>query len=178
MGKRSNFEKIDKGKYYTWDKRAGQALMPYMYDQYTYHNCLEPCAGSGDLIEQMPWLNWVRASDIEPTAEDIEQKDAFSYTQDDLFGIDYVVTNPDWDRKFLFPFIKHFAPMIHCWLLIDAPWLFNKGSGELIDQYLTDVVPIGRLKWIRDTKMSSKDDCIWARFSYDKTQPARFYGRK
>lgn len=175
MGRRSDFEKIPKGKYYTWDERAGIALRPFIEEGAT---CIEPCAGSGDLIDQIKYLNWQRASDIEPTKDHIEQKNALSYTNEDLIGIDYIVTNPDWDRKFLHPAIEHFASKIPTWFLIDAPWLFNKSSGYYVNKYLTDVVPIGRLKWIRNTTMSAKDDCIWACFRPDKSEPTRFFGRE
>lgn len=74
--------------------------------------------------------------------------------------------------------IEHFAPIIQTWMLLDANWLFTKQAGPYIEKYLTDVVTIGRVKWIPDTTMSGKDDCCWYRFSSDKDAPTRFYGRK
>ena len=49
MGKRSNFERRDKDKYYT-PRAAVEPLLPHLKPNSTF---FEPCAGNGALIEHL-----------------------------------------------------------------------------------------------------------------------------
>ena len=179
MGKRSNFERVERDYYRTWDKRAGNALRPFVYSSRS-KNVLEPFAGAGDLPENigLSALHWT-LSDIEPQSGHVEKIDAFSLTKDDCQQFDMLVTNSPWRRDIFHRAVEHFTPMIdECWWLIDAPWLFTGQAAKILDKYVTDIVTIGRMKWIPDSKMQAKDDCIWLRTCRDKSDAIKFYGKE
>jgi hypothetical protein len=177
MAKRSDFKRVERDYYRTFDPKAGHALRPFIEG---IESALEPFAGAGDLINQFPELSWVQ-SDIEPQVCFVDKMDAFEYTKEivlDNCGADAIITNPPWSRPIMHRAIEHFAPIIQTWLLLDANWIWTKQASPYINKYLTDVVTIGRLKWIEGTTMSGKDDCAWFRFSADKSEPTRFFGRE
>jgi hypothetical protein len=176
LAKRSDFKRIERDYYRTFDPKAGEALRPFVKD---IEVALEPFAGAGDLIAQFPSINWLK-SDIEPQACFIDRRDAFEWSKEEIEyeAVDAVITNSPWDRKIVHRTIEHFAPIIQTWLLLDVNWMFTKQAGPYIEKYCTDIVTIGRVKWIPDTTMSGKDDCAWYRFSIDKDSPTKFYGRK
>lgn len=174
IAKRSDFKRIERDYYRTFDPKAGEALRPFING---IEAAIEPFAGAGDLTNQFPEIHW-RQTDIEPQSDYINQKDAFDYTKEEILKFDAIITNPPWSRPILHRSIEYFAPIIQSWMLLDANWLFTKQAGPYIEKYLTDVVTIGRVKWIPNTTMSGKDDCCWYRFSSDKIAPTRFYGRK
>lgn len=180
MGKRSEFKRIERDYYRTFDPKAGEILKPFIEHVICY---AEPFAGKGDLIRNLK-ENGVTAkctifTDIEPQDDQIKKFDAFDLTKEDLLysKVDAVISNPPWTREILHRAIEHFAPKTETWFLLDANWLFTKQASPYIRKWLTDVVTIGRLKWIEGTKMTGKDDCCWMRFCFDKEEPTRFYGR-
>ncbi len=177
MGKRSNFVKLDKDKYYTFDPKAGNALKPF-FRGYRI-KAIEPFAGAGDLTNQIDWADWVAKTDIEPSHESVSQRDAFDYKSSDFEGVDFVITNPPWTRNILHPSIEHFANLVPTWMLLDANWAWTAQAAKYIERYCTDIVTIGRLKWIPDTNMTGKDDCAWFCFTKDKDkEPTYFYPRQ
>lgn len=174
MGKRSDFERIDKDFYRTIDPKAGDALRPFLDLSKEY---VEPFAGAGDLVSQFPELAWKIIIDIAPKSNHIAKQDAFYYTWYEPNEI--ILTNPPWTRAIFHHAIEHFTPKVqYCWWLMDANWQFTKQAIPYIKEYVTDIVTIGRLRWIPDTTMSGKDDCVWIRTSTDKSEKfVRFYGR-
>lgn len=176
MAKRSDFKRVERDYYRTFDPKAGNALRPFIEG---IESALEPFAGAGDLTAQFPEINWIQ-SDIEPQACFVSEYDAFSWTKEDIEFeyFDAVITNCPWSRPILHRTIEHFAPIIQTWLLLDVNWLFTKQASPYVNKYLTDIVTIGRVKWIENTTMSGKDDCAWLRFSSDKSEPTRFFGRE
>lgn len=177
MAKRSEFKRIERDYYRTFDPKAGDALRPFVTH---IKAALEPFAGAGDLTKQFPTISWVQ-TDIESQACFVEEADAFTYTDWDLeeaLDVDAVISNPPWSRPILHKAIEHFAPIIQTWFLLDANWMFTRQASSYLEKYCTDIITIGRVKWIPDTTMSGKDDCCWYRFSLDKTEPTRFFGRK
>ena len=174
MGKRSNFEKNPRNYYRTFDPKAGAALRPYVKEGSCY---VEPFAGAGDLIDQLTWLKCGWASDIEPQVCFVDRADAFDTTKDDLEDVDLLITNPPWDREYFEPILNHFVPMIDCWFLMSADWKQNLWAAPYVEKWLTDIVPIGRLKWIENSPYSAKDNCDWLKFSVNKTGNANFHPR-
>lgn len=169
MGKRSDFDKIPKDKYYTWDARAYAPMKGIFRKIDTF---IEPCAGGGDMIRALHEIGpkCVYACDIEPTGE--RAKDAFpirqlSYEQIKLGVLqqaDYIITNPPWTRSAMHPFIEWcIQSRLPAWLLIDTNWASSKQARPLL-AYCSDIVPTPRLKWIPDSKDSAKDDTAWYRF--------------
>jgi hypothetical protein len=115
------------------------------------------------------------ASDIEPQRHDIHQCDALQLD----FGnaeIDYCITNPPWERKFLHAFIDHYIDIAPTWLLFDADWAHTKQSSMLIT-YCAKIVSVGRVKWIEGSKNTGKDNCCWYLFDKHHRGPTEFYGR-
>jgi len=189
MGKRSDFERVDKDFYRTIDKRAGDILSPFLLqeaEELTGWNgskvvelrYAEPCYGMGDLANQ---LNGMRhrckwASDINPTYNYVYERDALSITSTDIIDCDVIITNPPWSRPILHKMIEHFSSLKPTWLLFDSDWSFTLQSKPYME-LCTDIVAVGRLKWIPGTTMSGKDNCSWYRFDENKEGYTRFHGR-
>lgn len=192
IGKRSDFERVDKDFYRTIDTRAVDSLQPFLLDidsppRYGEHgdyipgyvHYAEPCFGQGDLAR------WLKAKGhICDFACDIEYVDSSVYwgnsllmTEDDVETCDVIITNPPWSRDVLHPMITHFSSLKPTWLLFDADWAHTKQSSSYMKDLCTDIVSVGRLKWIEGTTMSGKDNCAWYRFDVNKERHTRFHGR-
>ena len=93
---------------------------------------------------------------------------------------DVMITNPPFTKEVFHDAIEHFTGILNidCWWLMSSDWLFNKGSAKMVDKYVTDVVAIGRMKWIPNSKMSGKDNMIWLKTSLEKDGPTRFHNNR
>lgn len=180
MSKRSNFKKNPRDYYQTIDRRAGDALAPFIKDVKYF---AEPFAGNGALVHQLQenhnkFCMW--KSDIEPQP-DISfglQCYKIDYKEVDIYHLDLcdvLITNPPFTKELFHQAIESFTPMIDCWWLMQADYIFNLGSTKILDTYVTDVVTIGRLKWFKDTTMSSTDNFVWIRTSMDKIEDIKFH---
>lgn len=160
MGKRSDFLRVEKDFYRTFDPRAVAALAPHLVPGTRF---AEVCAGDGVLIDQLEALGHkcVAAYDLEPQRADIVVADALALTADDLSQADCVITNTPWHRPTLHAFLRHYQPLKPMWALWDANWVWTKQSAPYIPG-IKKIVAIGRLKWIEGTTMDAKDDCMWA----------------
>ena len=169
MGKRSDFERKPRD-FYPTPMEAVEPLLEHLPEDFPF---TEPCAGNGALIEHLETKGicmW--ASDIEPQAEGIHKCD-YSDVGFDVGFVDYVVTNPPWDRKILHPMIEYFAPRIQTWLLFDADWMHTKQSAPYM-KMCSKIVSVGRIKWFGN--MTGKDNCAWYLFDR-KVNNTIFYGR-
>ena len=172
MGKRSNFERVERD-FYPTPEEAVIPLLPHLPEEGTF---VEPCAGDGALIDHLEKLTNLKCtlgSDIEPRREDIYEKDALiprSY-----YSI--IITNPPWNRKILHPLIEIFAKQKPTWLLFDADWPHTKQSIPFLPM-LKKIVSIGRVKWIPNSKMIGKDNCCWYLFDNEQSKNIEFYGRR
>lgn len=176
MGKRSEFQRVERDYYRTFDPRAGEALRPHVSYGDMY---VEPCAGDGSLVRNLDKiglsLHW--AFDIEPTGPGIDKRDVL----DNDIGMfvdscEWIITNPPWDRKILHPMITSFQSLKPTWLLFDAGWMFTNQAKPYLDS-CKKIVTIGRLKWIEGTTMSGKDDCCWYLFDKSHSGGPHFYGK-
>ena len=164
MGKRSDFERIPKDAYMTWDKRATPPILDYYKGKtVTYY---EPCVGNGDLIKLLDGFDCVGQSDDELDAR------TTTYKTD----ADFFITNPPWSRKLLHPIIENLRAQRPTWLLFDADWMHTQQAIPYI-QYCSVIISIGRLRWIPDTKEDGKQDCAWYLF-VDSLTPCNFIPRK
>lgn len=158
VGKRSNFERKPRDFYPT----PIEALVPLLPHLPLGVKFDEPCAGGGHLVQHLEHFggrcSW--ASDVEPQAAGVRRFDALAL---DKCRGDVFLTNPPWDRKILHPLIEHLSEIAPTWLLFDADWLHTKQSSPFLPR-LKKVVSIGRVKWIPDSKMTGKDNCMWALF--------------
>lgn len=178
MGKRSNFERVERD-YYPTPLEAVEPLIDHL-PQATF-DFVEPCAGDGRLIKHIEYLTdghgkCLYACDIEPQADDIMKHDALDISFGGYQVMDFCITNPPWERKFLHQFIETWIDICPTWLLFDADWMHTKQSAILMS-YCSRVVSVGRVKWIEGSKNTGKDNCCWYLFDAHKDGPTQFYGR-
>lgn len=169
MGKRSNFTRRKSDAYQTIDHNAVAALMPHI--DLGEIGFAEPCCGDGKLVAELEKSGMV-----------------CEYANDILFGIDaltvhkfegadVIITNPPWTRQLLHPLILHFSSVLPTWLLFDADWAYNKASAIYLD-HCSDIVAVGRLRWIEGTSMTGKDNVSWYRFDARWSGGPKFHGRR
>lgn len=181
MGKRSDFERVERDFYPTPEK-AVLPLLPHLSKSQKF---IEPCAGDGQLVGILDNHEHVclAAFDIEPKTSfvKIHAEDATIYRKSNKFaGHRNVVfiTNPPWNRKILHPIIKNLSAQAPTWLLFDADWMHTKQAIPYL-KWCAKIVSVGRIKWIPDSKMTGKDNCAWYLFNQKKSaHPTMFYGPK
>ena len=176
MGKRSNFERVERDFYPTPYKAVEPLVQHLPKKQFAF---AEPCAGDGALVEHIEnitngWCSW--ASDLEPQTKSILTRHFREIGMEDLFEADYIITNPPWDRSLLHPMIEYFTAYRPTWLLFDADWIHTKQSIPYMGM-LKKIVSIGRVKWIEDSKSVGKDNCCWYLFDRVSSNNTKFYGR-
>ena len=176
MGKRSDFERVERD-FYPTPIEAVIPLVPHLPDKGLF---AEPCAGDGRLIrhiEELTGLLGYWMTDVEPMADFVGDGDA---TTDKIVGCDVCITNPPWNRKILHPIIENLSTQMPTWLLFDADWIHTKQSIPYLTK-LKKVVSIGRVKWIEGSKSVGKDNCCWYLFDdrdYGTNgDPIRVFGR-
>lgn len=169
MGKRSTFPRIERDCYDT-PPEAVAPLIPHLPDWYSY---TEPCAGNGAIIDALPFGRCDWAGDIAPRRSDIATQDALEATD---YSADLIITNPPWTRSILHPMIERFSDMRPTWLLFDADWMHTKQAIPYLPR-LYKIVSVGRVKWIKDSPHTGKDNCCWYLFDKPSGQTAQFFGR-
>lgn len=178
MGKRSNFIRVKNEYYRTFDPRACAPLGPLL-QHYGASDYAEPCCGLGDLIWQLKGLGLkcLARYDINPRRPGIPFGDARTLSKADLNGAGNIISNPPWLRPILHALIARFAAMVPTWLLFDADWLHTKQSAPFMD-FCTDVLSVGKLRFLPCTNQDGKDNCAWYRFDREAAgQPTVFHGR-
>jgi hypothetical protein len=152
MGKRSGFERIPNDAY-TTPLAAVVPLVPHLRGIRTF---CEPCAGDGALVRHLEahGLRCVYAGDI------ADGGDALAVERYPA----PVITNPPWSRPLLHLLIEHFVQTAPCaWLLFDADWAHTRQSVPFLPR-CSHILPIGRVKWIPNTRDTGKDNAAWYRF--------------
>lgn len=174
MGKRSDFERVPRD-FYPTPREAVLPLLPHLTHGDSF---IEPCAGDGALVYHLEeaGMSCRHASDIEPRADWIDEEDAINGDMWVHDSMDYIITNPPWDRKILHPMITVFSDISPTWLLFDADWMHTRQSAPYMSR-LRKVVSVGRVKWIPDSKMTGKDNCAWYLFDKPSDEPTIFVGR-
>ena len=172
MGKRSDFERVERDFYPT----PGEAVFPLLHHLEAGTHFDEPCAGDGALITHLERHGHIcgRATDIAPRADGIRQVDVFA--RRGCYG-QVFITNPPWDRKILHPLIAHLSSIAPTWLLFDADWMHTRQSVNFMS-YCHKIVSAGRVKWIPGTAMTGKDNAAWYLFDRGSSrEAAQFFGR-
>ncbi|MET4240773.1 hypothetical protein [Bradyrhizobium sp. RT10b] len=82
---------------------------------------------------------------------------------DDYGAADVIITNPPWSRDLMHRLIAHFQSIRPTWLLLDADWAHTKQAAPYLPS-CSDIVAIGRVKWIEGSKHTGKDNCAWHKF--------------
>lgn len=173
MGKRSDFERVERD-FYPTPLEAVLPLKAFLKENTKFS---EPCAGDGRLVKHLESLGHtcIWQSDIEPQSDFIAERSVFDVTETN--GADVFITNPPWNRKILHPLIEHLSDMAPTWLLFDADWMHTKQSIPYLHR-LKKIVSVGRVKWIEDSKSTGKDNCCWYLFHLtNQLKAAEFYGR-
>lgn len=163
MGKRSDFVRRPSNKYFT-PFSCVTPLLQYL-DPCVF---VEPCAGDGRLVRHLERIGFrcVQSFDLEPDSLFVGYGDAL----ETRFAARTIITNPPWERCYMHPMIERFVhDADQAWLLFDADWPHTRQS-EPFMKWCSDIVPIGRVKWIEDSKYSGKDNVCWYRFSRDATR--------
>ena len=184
MGKRSDFARRERD-FYPTPVAAVEPLILHLPERFTY---IEPCCGDGALVRALssfedvahdgrfcPTLEY--ASDIAPSGNmDARTLDAFRI-ENVAPGVDLFVTNPPWDRKILHRLIVHLSEIRPTWLLFDADWMHTQQASQYL-KYCRQIVSVGRVKWIRDSPHTGKDNVCWYLFDYGASlTPPEFWGR-
>jgi hypothetical protein len=169
MGKRSSFERR-KADFYPTPRAAVVHLIPYLRGIRSF---AEPCAGDGDLVRHLEsfGLRRVYAGDIR-TGHD-------ALTVDSCGVVDAIITNPPFSREsrpLMHRMILHFQRIAPTWLLLPHDWSTNKGSAPYL-RCCSDIVAIGRVKWIEGSKYTGKDNYGWFRFEARHANGPVFHGR-
>ena len=175
MSKRSNFERIDRDRYNTPFPAVLPLILYLQRDGVT--SFAEPCAGDGELIRHLELFGLTCAyrGDI------ATGQDALKLTIADLNGA-IVITNPPYRRpedqprttRLLFDLIRHLLSLgAPFWLLLSHDWSTNKGSARYL-KYCTDVVVIGRVKWIPGSEHEGGyENASWYRFDINHSDGPR-----
>ena len=166
MGKRSNFERRE-ADFYPTPRAAVVPLIPHLRGIRTF---AEPCAGDGDLVRHLEsfGLRCVYAGDIRTGQDALEVHD--------YGAADAIITNPPWSREPMHSLIAHCQNIRPTWLLLDADWAHTKQAAPYLP-HATDIVAVGRQKWIEGSPYTGKDNCAWHRFDIRHKAGPVFHGR-
>jgi hypothetical protein len=166
MGKRSDFERRE-ADFYPTPRAAVLPLIPYLRGIKTF---AEPCSGDGDLVRHLEsfGLHCSYSGDIR------NGQDALALEH---YGTaDCIITNPPWSRDQMHRLIAHFQNSRPTWLLMDADWARTKQAAPFL-RNCSDIVAVGRVKWIEGSAHSGKDNAAWYRFHIRHTAGPVFHGR-
>jgi hypothetical protein len=159
MGKRSNYEHHP-NDFYATPRAAVLPLLPHLRGIKTF---AEPCAGEGDLVRHLEsfGLRCVYQGDI------ATGQDALALTIADCNDADAIITNTPYDtdhrRKLMHAMIRHFQQIAPTWLLLHLDWASDKQASPYL-LHCSDIVVIGRVKWIKGTKGGGMENFAWYRF--------------
>jgi hypothetical protein len=153
MGKRSNFEHIPRD-FYPTPFAAVPPLIAHLRGVRTF---AEPCCGDGALVRHLQsfGLHCAYAGDI-ATGQNALALDTYG-------NADAIITNPPYERKTMHALIAHFARILPTWLLLETDWASTKQAAPFMP-WCSDIVSVGRLRWIEGTTMSGKQNFAWYRF--------------
>jgi hypothetical protein len=166
MGKRSSFERRP-GDFYATPLPAVLPLVPYLRGILTF---AEPCCGDGALVRHLEafGLACTYSGDIR------DGQDALAI--DSYGAIDAIITNPPWSRDLMHRLIEHFARIAPTWLLLESDWANTKQAAPFMPS-CSDIVAIGRVKWIEGSKHTGKDNHAWFRFDARHDSGPAFHWR-
>jgi hypothetical protein len=169
MGKRSSFERRE-ADFYPTPKAAVLPLIPYLRVA-GIKTFAEPCCGEGDLVRHLEsfGLACVYSGDIR------SGQDALAVEQ--YGAADCIISNPPYTRPAMHALIEHFQRIAPTWLLIDYDWSATKQAADYMP-HCSDIVTIGRVKWIEGSKHTGKDNHAWYRFDIRHKSGPVFHGRQ
>jgi hypothetical protein len=136
-------------------------LLPYLRGS-GIRTFAEPCCGEGDLIRHLEsfGLRCVYRGDI-GTGQDALDLDHYG-------AADAIITNPPYTRDLMHRLIEHFQGIAPTWLLLETDWVSTLQAVPYLGR-CSDIVTIGRVKWIEGSKHTGKDNHAWFRFDVRHT---------
>jgi len=154
MGKRSSFSRKLRD-FYPTPLEAVRPLIPFLNGSKRF---AEPCSGEGDLVRHLEFfgLKCIYEGDMH-TGKNALARDSYGR------GKYTIITNPPHTRKLMHELILHFQQIAPTWLLIDFDWVANLQATPYLPK-CSDIVIIGRVKWIEGSKFTGKENYMWARF--------------
>jgi hypothetical protein len=166
MGKRSKFERRE-ADFYPTPRAAVVPLIPYLGGIRTF---AEPCAGDGALVRHLEsfGLRCIWQGDIR-CGQDALVVDSYG-------AVDAIITNPPFTRELMHRMIRHFQRMAPTWLLLESDWAQTKQAAPFMPA-CSDIVAIGRVKWIEGSKHTGKENFGWFRFDVRHTTGSVFHCR-
>lgn len=175
MTKRA-FQKFERKEqdFYPTPEAAVLPLMPFLKED-DVRTFAEPCYGDGSLAAALT-KNGLRCLAHGDLRDEIGQ-DARTWAPEDFNGADVVITNPPWKHPYMYDIMLHLSYFTPAWFLIYWDWLSNKQAAPLIKERCTDVVPIGRVKWIPDSPTVGYDNVCWVRMWANKRSATRLWPR-
>jgi len=177
MGKRSNFERVERDFYPTPAIAIRPLLRHLPLPNTPNFSFIEPCAGNGKLRDFLMSQGYLcaGASDIEPRGDMIIKADA---CRDGFSGKGKMfITNPPWERAILHKIIVNLSDQKPTWLLFDADWVHTRQAIPYVGR-LQKIVSVGRVKWIEGSPYTGKDNCAWHLFDGSNKSNTIFYGRR
>jgi len=168
VGKRSSFLRRPRDFYET-PMAAVEPLLPHLNGTKRF---AEPCAGKGALVRHLQnhGLTCIYEGDMH-TGRNALARDSYG-------GGKYVIiTNPPHTRYVMHEMILHFQAIAPTWLLIDLDWVANLQAVPYLPR-CSDVVIIGRVKWIPDSEFTGKENYAWYHFDADHRGPTRIYNHR
>jgi hypothetical protein len=94
----------------------------------------------------------------------------------DSYGAaDASLTNPPYTRDVMHRLIAHFQRSAPTWLLLELDWASTRQATPFMPS-CSDILAIGRVKWIEDSKHTGKDNCGWFRFDTRHASGPVFHG--
>jgi hypothetical protein len=153
MGKRSNFERVPRD-FYPTPAAAVPPLIPHLRGVRSF---AEPCCGNGALVRHLEsfGLRCIYQGDI------ADGRNALAIT--DFGKVDSIISNPPYRRPVMHALIRHFQAIAPTWLLVEQDWCATKQAVPYLGS-CSDIVAIGRVRWIEGTTMSGYENFAWCRF--------------
>lgn len=173
MGKRSSFKRLRQDKYRTPPPPI-RFLLPHLKPGTSF---VEPCAGNGQLARTLERHGYVcrYMCDVRPDHGAVDKHDARLLRRCDLGGARAFITNPPWTRPLLHELIEHLPTLLSTWLLFDADWAHTAQARQYLDR-CSEIVSVGRVKWIKNSKSVGLDNCAWYHFPIHYHGPTKFTG--
>jgi hypothetical protein len=167
VGKRSSFARKPRD-FYPTPFKAVEPLLPFLRRVQRF---AEPCEGKGDLVRHLEQagLKCVYRGDMH------RGKNALA--RDNYGRIDAIITNPPHTRDVMHKLIWHFQYIAPTWLLIDLDWAANEHAVPYLP-CCSDIVVIGRVKWIENSAHTGKENYGWYRFSALHRNGPRLHNRR
>jgi hypothetical protein len=172
MGRGARMTKRAYGKFarspaddYATPRSALEPLLPFLDKAVPI---IEPCPGDGRLHSLLERAGFIVTSHARDARDE-------QYPDPRIF-----VTNPPWSRELLHPIIENLSNQAPTWLLFDADWAHTAQSIPYLLR-LTDIVSIGRVKWMPSSESVGYDNACWYRFGLPRMSGLDeiiFHGRK